>query len=615
MTAPSLHADPVQTDSGAPQINDFSITVGTKNGSGSQTSNLTIIRTLFKMGIPVSGKNVFPSNIQGLPTWFTIRASKDGFLARREIQEIVIAMNPDSFEKDLQTVAPGGLFLYADHIRATPDRDDILIYSFPANKLARQSGAPTNLRDYVANMAYVGVLAELIGLDMQAIYQALDFHFKGKLKPIELNFGMIEAAAEWTRENLEAQSRFRVAPMNGTEGYIMSDGNTAGALGAIYGGVHLVTWYPITPASSLGEALTSWLPRLRKDPETGKNTFAVIQSEDELAAIGMAVGGGWSGLRTITSTSGPGISLMTEFAGLAYYTETPLVIWDIQRMGPSTGLPTRTSQGDIMMIAFLGHGDTRQLMLFPGSVDECFEMGWQAFDIAERLQTPVFVLSDLDMGMNTWMTKPFVYPEAPMDRGKVYWEEDLEALTEKWGRYLDVDGDGIPFRTLPGNKHPRAAWFARGTGHDEYTRYTEDSQDWLNNMERLGRKMKSAPTFLPSAIHQPALDDGSSAEIGILAFGSTDPAVHEARHRLQDAGVRTDYLRLRSYPFGEEVEAFIGSHDRVYIVEMNHDGQMRQLLTLAYPAMATKLGSLAHNDGLPLTASWITQALQSKEAK
>jgi len=604
-------------------VNDFSITVGTKNGSGSQTSNLTILRALFKMGIPVSGKNVFPSNIQGLPTWYTIRASKEGFLARREVQEIVIAMNPDSFAKDLATVSPGGIFLYGDHIRLGVDRDDILVYQFPANKFARESEAPSNLRDYVANMAYVGVLAEMIGIDMDAIYAALDFHFKGKKKPIDLNYGVIQAAATWARENIEPQNRYKVEPMNGTEGWIMTDGNTAAALGAIYGGVHLVAWYPITPASSLGESLAEYLPQLRKDPETGKNTFAVIQAEDELAAIGMTVGAGWSGLRALTSTSGPGISLMTEFAGLAYYSETPIVVWDVQRMGPATGLPTRTSQGDLMSTYFLGHGDTRHIILLPGSVNECFEFGWRAFDIAEQLQTPVFVLSDLDLGMNTWMARPFQYPDEPLNRGKVYWEEDLQNLTHRWGRYLNVDGDGIPYRTLPGNTHPNAAWFARGTGHDEFTRYTEDAGDWVRNMERLAKKFANAPQYLPEPVFDLAYDSSKNGSerkngsqpkptrIGIVSFGSTDPAIEEARARLAQQGLETDSMRIRALPFRPEVREFLETHEINYLIEMNHDGQMHRLLRMEYPELAGQIASLAWNDGLPLTARWITEHLHA----
>lgn len=444
-----------------PVINDFSIMVGTVNGSGSQTSNLTILRSLFKMGIPVSGKNLFPSNIQGLPTWYTIRLSKNGYLARRDEKEIVVAIDLNTFAQDLAQVESGGSFFYADHLKLAIDREDISVYPFPAKSLARASGAPASLRDYVANMAYVGVLAHMLGIDLDQIYQALNFHFKGKTKPIDMNFGVVQAAVEWASENLEKSDPYRVEPIDETGDYILADGNTAGALGSIYGGVQFASWYPITPASSLAEALGSYLPMLRQDPETGKNTFAVVQAEDELAAIGMAVGAGWGGLRSLTSTSGPGISLMTEFAGLAYFSEVPVVIWDVQRVGPSTGLPTRTQQGDITMIRYLGHGDTEQLMFFPADVNECFEFGWRALDLAERMQSPVFVLSDLDLGINQWMTKPFEYPDQPIDRGKVLWEEDLENWEGRWGRYLDVDGDGIPYRTVPGNRHSSSAYFAR----------------------------------------------------------------------------------------------------------------------------------------------------------
>jgi 2-oxoglutarate ferredoxin oxidoreductase subunit alpha len=501
------------------------------------------------------------------------------------------------------------------------DRDDILVYQFPANKFARESDAPANLRDYVANMAYVGVLAALIGIDMDAIYAALDFHFKSKQRPIDLNYGVIKAAAEWARENLEPQDHYKVEPMNGTEGYIMADGNTAAALGSIYGGVHFLAWYPITPASSLGEKLGEYLPQLRKDPETGKNTFAVIQAEDELAAIGMAVGAGWSGLRAMTSTSGPGISLMTEFAGLAYYSETPIVVWDVQRMGPSTGLPTRTSQGDLTSVYFLGHGDTKQIILLPGSANECFEFGWRAFDIAEQLQTPVFVLSDLDLGMNTWMTKPFSYPDEPMNRGKVYWEEDLQNLTQRWGRYLDVEGDGIPYRTVPGNTHPKAAWFARGTGHDEFTRYTEAADDWVRNMDRLAMKFVTAPQYLPEAIIDLTYgtskngSEPKSVRISIVGYGSTDPSIEEARDRLAKQGIETDYMRIRALPFRPEIREFLQNHEKNFIIEMNHSGQMHQLLRMEYPELAGQMISLAWNDGLPLTARWIAENLLAHEEK
>jgi 2-oxoglutarate/2-oxoacid ferredoxin oxidoreductase subunit alpha len=444
---------------------------------------------------------------------------------------------------------------------------------------------------------------------LEKIKQALDFHFKGRAKPIDLNFGVIQAGVDWAKENLEKQDPYRVETMDGTGECILADGNTAAALGSIYGGVQFVAWYPITPASSLPEALMDFLPELRKDPETGKNTFAVVQAEDELAAVGMTVGAGWTGLRAMTSTSGPGLSLMTEYAGLAYYAEVPIVIWDIQRVGPSTGLPTRTAQGDLTATYFMGHGDTQQIILLPGSVNECFEFGWRAFDLAERLQTPIFVLSDLDFGMNNWMTKPFKYPDTPMDRGKVLWEGDIERLHGDWGRYRDVDGDGIPYRTLPGNRHPRSAYFTRGTGHDENARYTEDPDVWETGMARLKTKFETARKILPT----PVTEKMEGAQIGLIAFGSTDPALQEARNYLASQGIPTDYLRVRSIPFSSEVSDFIREHDRNYVIELNRDGQLHQLLTLEVPEHAASLISLAHIDGLPLTSKWVEKALLSKE--
>ncbi len=592
------------------RINNFSITVATVNGSGSQTSNLTILRALFKMGIPTSGKNLFPSNIQGLPTWYTIRVSKDGFLARREEHEIVVAMNPATFSRDLADVSPGGVFFYADDIKMSVNRDDIVSYAMPVKQIVRESGAPSSLRDYVANMVYVGILAQMLGIDLDKIYQAISFHFKGKTKPIEMNWEVVQASANWAAQNLEKTDPFGVEPMDATTDYIMADGNTAAALGSIFGGVQFVSWYPITPASSLAESLAEYLHLLRKDPETGKNTFGVVQAEDELAAIGMAIGAGWSGLRAMTSTSGPGLSLMTEYAGLGYYSEVPIVVWDVQRVGPSTGLPTRTMQGDLTFVYFMGHGDTNQVILLPGTVSECFEFGWKSFDIAERLQTPVFVLSDLDLGMNNWMTRPFQYPDKPMDRGKVLWEEDLKKLNGQWGRYKDVDGDGIPYRTLPGNRHPQAAYMTRGTGHDEYAHYTEDPDEWHNMMERLKRKFETACKYVPAPIFD--LMDG--AEIGLIGFGSTDAAILEARHQLHKTrGIKTDFMRVRALPFPDEVGEFIRSHPRNYVVELNRDGQMHQLLSLDYPDVVVKLHSLAYHDGLPLTAARVRNMVLEKE--
>lgn len=393
----------------------------------------------------------------------------------------------------------------------------------------------------------------------------------------------------------------------------MTDGNTAAALGAIYGGVQFVAWYPITPATSLTETLNDYLPNLRKDAETGKETFAVVQAEDELAAIGMAIGAGWGGLRSMTATSGPGLSLMTEYLGLAYYAEVPVVVWDVQRVGPSTGMPTRTSQGDLTMVNFISHGDSRMLILIPGTIQECFEFGWKAFDIAERFQTPVVVLSDLDFGMNQWMTKKFEYPDAPMDRGKVLWEDDLQKLLDKtggeWGRYLDIDGDGIPYRTLPGNQHPKSGHFVRGTSHDEYANYSEDGEVWVKNFDRIARKTELARESLP----EPVKDMQAGADIGIISSGSVDSAVIEARDLLGSDGIKADYLRIRGIPFSKEVMNFILEHRVTYVVELNRDGQLSQLLTMDFPDVAYKLRKVAHMDGLPLPAKWIVEQIAESE--
>ena len=590
-------------------VNDFSIIVGTNNGSGSSTANTTVLRAIFKMGIPVSGKNLFPSNIQGLPTWYTIRANKDGFTARREEQEIVIAMNPDSFARDLASVAVGGAFFYADDIKQPITRADIAVYPMPVKQIVRGDPTiPNDFRDLVGNMVYVGVLAQMIGIDLETILAALSFHFKGKQKPIDMNLNAVKAGAEWAKANLEKKDPFYLEPMNKTEGLIMADGNTAAAIGSIFGGVQFAAWYPITPASSLAEALNDYLPVLRKR-EDGKHTYAVLQAEDELAAIGMAIGAGWSGLRSMTSTSGPGLSLMTEFAGLAYYAEVPVVVWDVQRIGPSTGLPTRTSQADLTFVNFIGHGDSHSIILLPGDVAECFEFGWRAFDIAEQQQTPVFVLSDLDIGMNQWMSKPFEYPNTPMDRGKVLWEKDLEELRGNWARYLDKDNDGIPYRTVPGNKHPTSAYFTRGTGHDEQARYTEEAPVFLRNMDRLKRKYETARNFVPA----PVLHKTEGATVGIIGFGSTEAAILEAMHQLEtEHGIKADFLRIRALPFTQEVTDFVAKYDQVFVVEMNRDGQMNQILTIEYPQRAPYFKPVAYGDGMPASARWVREGILAK---
>jgi 2-oxoglutarate ferredoxin oxidoreductase subunit alpha len=591
-------------------VNDFTINIATVNGSGSQTSNGVLLRVLFKMGVPVSGKNLFPSNIQGLPTWYVIRLSKQGYLARRDGYDIVVCLNTRSFADDMAGVASGGVVLYDDSLPIPARRDDVTYYSMPVNQLVKEASLPYDLKDYIANMVYVGVLAHLLNLDLAEIQNAVDWNFGGKAKPVALNMSMVERAYKWAQEHLTKQDRFCVERMTGyNEGKLLVDGNTSGALGAIWGGVTFAAWYPITPASSLAEALNKYLPQLRCNPDDDKATFAVIQAEDEMAALGMVIGAGWAGARAMTSTSGPGLSLMAEFTGLAYFAEIPAVIWDVQRIGPSTGLPTRTSQGDILATYYLSHGDTRHVILFPGNPKECFDFGGRAFDLAERLQTPVFVLSDLDLGMNAWISDAFEYPEAPMDRGKVLSDADLQRLGNAWGRYQDVDGDGIPYRTLPGNPNHAAAYFTRGTGHNEYAQYTEKSTDWERNMDRLGRKFDTARELLPA----PAVHEAPGARVGIISLGSNDPAVLEAVDLLHEAKIEAGYLRLRALPVSQAVRDFIGRYERIYVVENNHDGQLHKILLSEEPAHAPNITSVARGDGMPLAAAWISDAIRRQE--
>ncbi|HPH96585.1 MAG TPA: 2-oxoacid:acceptor oxidoreductase subunit alpha [Anaerolineaceae bacterium] len=595
----------------ASKVNDFCITFCTVNGSGSATANNLLFRCFFRMGIPVSGKNIFPSNIQGLPTWYTIRLSKKGYMGRVEKDDIVVALNPTTFAKDITYLVPGGVLFYADDIKTPIERSDIVAYPMPVKKLAREAEVASNMRDYIANMVYVGVMAQVLGMSLDLVYETVNFQFKGKKKAVDSNFAVIKAAYDWAAANLTKKDAYRVEPMDGNKDCIMADGNTAGALGAIYGGVQFSGWYPITPATSLPEALNEFIPQLRKDPVTGKDTCIMVQAEDELAAIGMTIGAGWAGLRAMTATSGPGLSLMAEYLGLAYYTEVPVVVWDVQRVGPSTGLPTRTAQGDLTETYFLSHGDTQFIILIPGSVNECFEMGWKAFDIAERIQTPVIVMSDLDFGMNNWVTKKFEYPDRPMDRGKVLWEEELEKRSNEWGRYLDLDGDGIPYRTVMGNQHPKSAYFARGTGHDEFARYNEDQVVWERVLGRIKKKFETAKAYLP----KPEIQTLDGAKIGVITMGSADSAVLEARDLMAEAGLKVDTMRVRAIPFTQEVNDFIAAHERCYVVELNRDGQLQQLLSLEHPAYATRLISVAHMDGLPLSARWIKDEITAREEK
>lgn len=596
-------------------VNDFNLTISTVNGSGSATANSTLLRALFRMGIPVSGKNIFPSNIQGQPTWFTIRINQKGYLGRQEKDDIVIAMNPATIQKEIESVCPGGVLFHADHIPLPLQRDDISVYPMPIKQIMQESEVNPSVRDYVANMIYVGIAGEMLGIDMEQIQKAINYHFKGKESAIKPNWIIVETSAKWARENLIKKDPYHVMSLPPMTDSIMTDGNTAAALGAIYGGVQLNAWYPITPATSISESLNEYLPKLRRDPITGMDSFVVIQAEDELSAIGMAVGAGFAGLRAMTSTSGPGLSLMSEYLGMAYYTECPVVVWDVQRVGPSTGLPTRTAQGDLTQTYFISHGDTHFIILLPGTVAECFEFGWKAFDIADRMQTPVIVLSDLDLGMNEWVTTRFEYPDSPMDKGKILWEDDLEKMLKErngdWGRYLDIDGDGIPYRTVMGNAHPKSAYLARGTGHDEYGRYSEDNEVWDHGQKRLETKFKTATAYLPP----PMTQKQENASFGIMGYGSTELAIYEARDFLLDEGFRSNYMRIRSIPFNSDVEKFIEENNLIYVVETNHDGQMCQLLQITYPAYADKFVKICHVDGLPLTARWICESIKSHREK
>jgi 2-oxoglutarate ferredoxin oxidoreductase subunit alpha len=593
-----------------PVVNDFSIQVATANGSGSQSSNTVLLRAIFQMGVPVSGKNLFPSNIAGLPTWYTIRASKDGFIARKKEIDVLVAMNPETAQDDVRALAPGAVAVYDAPLALDRLRDDLVFYAVPFDRIVEPVTGDAKLRKLLRNMAYVGVLARLLSIELAEVEAAIARQFGKKAKARDLNLAAARAGFDHAAA-LEKRDPFAIRRMDATRGKIMIDGNSACALGAMFAGVTVVTWYPITPSSSLVETLIGYLRRFRVGPD-GKATYAVVQAEDELAAMGMVLGASWAGARAMTATSGPGISLMSEFAGLGYYAELPAVVFDVQRVGPSTGLPTRTAQGDVLSTAFLSHGDTQHVLLFPGSVEECFSMAGDAFDLAERLQTPVFVLTDLDLGMNVWMADPFPYPERPLDRGKVLSKEDLDRLGG-FARYRDVDGDGIGWRTLPGTDHPKAAYFTRGTGHDDAAAYSESPVTFERNMERLARKLETARSLVPA----PELHGGGNARVGLLAYGSSHPAIVEARTQLErERGLATDYLRVRAYPFSRAVHDFVERHDRVYVVEQNRDGQLAALLKLDLaPELVPRLRSVAHVHGLPLDARSVTDEILGLEGR
>src|SRR5438094_514817 len=550
-------------------VNNMSIQVATVNGSGSQSSNSVLLRSIFQMGVPVSGKNLFPSNIAGLPTWYTIRANKDGYIARKKEIDFLVAMNAETAQEDVMSLAPGAAVLYDEPLNLRSLRNDLVFYSVPYDKLVAPVCPEAKLRKLVKNMIYVGVVAKLLEIDMAELEKAIRKQFAKKVKAANLNLSAVKAGFDYAAASLPKRDPYYIQRMDKTTGKIIIDGNSAAALGCMFAGCTVVTWYPITPSSSLVETMIEYMKRFRIGPDV-MATFVIVQAEDELAAIGMVVGAGWAGARAMTATAGPGISLMSEFSGLAYYTEVPGVIWDIQRVGPSTGLPTRTSQGDILSTAFLSHGDTKHILLIPCSAEECFSMAQDAFELAEQFQTLVFVMSDLDLGMNNWMADPFHYPTTPIKRGKVLGKEDLDRLGG-FARYKDVDGDGVGYRTLPGTQHPAAAYFARGSGHNEKAQYSERADDFENNMERLNRKFETARSFVP----RPEITKGKDAKIGIIGYGTSHWGITESRDQLRaEYGIETDYLRLRAYPFTREVHEFVEQHEHVYLVEQNRDAQM-----------------------------------------
>jgi 2-oxoglutarate ferredoxin oxidoreductase subunit alpha len=560
------------------------------------------------MGIPASGKNMFPSNIAGLPTWYTIRASKRGYIARKKEVDFLVAMNPETAKEDVLTLDPGAAVVYDEPLKLNTLRDDLVFYPVPFDKLVQPVCPDAKLRRLVRNMIYDGVLAKILGIDLAMMEKALNKQLGKKAKAVALNAGALKAGWDYAEANLPKHDPFVLQPMNETAGKILIEGNQAAAIGCMMAGVTVVAWYPITPSSSLCESLIGYMKKYRTDKATGKATFAIVQAEDEIASLGMVIGASWAGARSMTATAGPGISLMSEFTGLAYYAETPAVIFDVQRVGPSTGLPTRTAQGDLLSTAFLSHGDTKHLMLIPSSVEESYEMAMEAFELAEQFQTPVFVMMDLDLGMNNWMSDGFKYPGKPTNRGKMLTAAKLKELGE-WGRYKDVDGDGIPYRTIPGDGLP--SYFTRGSGHNAKAQYSERPDDYVENLDRLARKFETARKFVPA----PLVENVSGAKIGIIAYGTTHWAITESRDQLrEETDVKTSYYRLRAYPFNDSLNEFIDAHERLYIVEQNRDAQMRQLMKLELtPERCAKLRSVLHYSGLPIDARSVTDDVLSQE--
>jgi 2-oxoglutarate/2-oxoacid ferredoxin oxidoreductase subunit alpha len=590
------------------RVNDFVIKIATVNGTGSASANGLLMKAVFRSGVPVVGKNYFPSNIQGMPTWYEIRVTRDGHRARSGQVDIMVALNAETYARDLQEVVSGGYFLYDSTWPrvALMKRDDITVLGVPFARLCNENFQGVRTRILLKNICYAGALAALCDLDLDVIRGLLAETYAKKPKLVDSNMQAIQLGYDYARQNLPCPLPLRVEKMDATRGQIIIDGNTAAGLGCIYAGATVGAWYPITPSTSLMDAFKMFGDRLRTDPATGRKNYIMIQAEDELASIGMVIGANWNGARAFTATSGPGLSLMQEFLGLAYYTETPTVLFDVQRVGPSTGMPTRTQQGDIRSAAYASHGDTRQVCIYPANPEECFQFALQAFDLAERLQTPVLVLSDIDIGMNDWMCPEFKWDESYVpDRGKVLDAEQLAGM-EKFWRYYDHDNDGIPQRTLPGVSS-RGAYFARGSGHNQYGGYTEDSRDYQLVLDRLRKKWLTAARLVPAAV----IEATAGTELGIVTVGSGDAPVREAIARLRTQGVNLDYMRVRAFPFGEEVERFLNEHKVNFIVEQNRDAQLRGLLTLETGTEKSRLRSILHYNGMPLAAGYVVAGVMA----
>ena len=595
-----------------PRDNDFTIRIANVNGTGSASANALLMKSFFRMGIPVAGKNYFPSNIQGLPTWYEIRVTGEGYLTRSGRVDIMLAMNAETYKKDLADVAPGGCLIYDSTWprHKLLARDEITIIGVPLAKMCNEKFDTARSRVLMKNVAYVGVVAALLNIDMEVIRDSLNQVFAKKANLLDANQVAIDLGYNYAQENFDCPLSYTARPSDKTAGHIMIDGNTATALGCVYAGATVGAWYPITPSTSVMDAFTSFCHQYRIDEESGRHKFCIIQAEDELSAMGMVLGAGWNGARAFTPTSGPGISLMSELLGYGYFAEIPAVLIDVQRCGPSTGMPTRTQQADIMACAYASHGDTRHVLLFPANPEECFYLAVKAFDLAERLQTPVIMLTDLDIGMNDWMCRDLKWDDSyQIDRGKVLTAEDLEKM-ESFHRYLDVDDDAIPYRTFPG-EHPKGAYFTRGSGHNMYGAYTEDSHEYLEVVDRLRRKWETAKQYVP----EPVVDYAEKNRVGIISIGSCDGAVIEARDHLRGSGVGLNYLRVKAFPFTDRVQEFLDAHDRIYIIEQNRDAQLHSLLLIETRVNPEKLISLLYYDGLPISATGIVESIHADMAK